>query len=293
VAKSQDVLELVKQSVALEDKLNPERLKRNFLLLSLRAVVLNSSQTLGQGGWHSDGVQGCERIQMDGLKTSIDRAYTISSRLPTAVTDLRLNLDPHRRLAEKMNLTLDQFNMQDIIQKTVDQAESDARQLGKTIIKYAVPNTLQYLNPTMLHSAQPSITPPGEKLQRSFMRILFTEIPRDRLGDTVNPVFGPIYPMKMKQLTDIFEVPWGQSQFAYKHTDIPSPYGTAEQIIKARSMATLHENDFSGEDATDGSEDSSGEGIRTEASTEFSEIELNSAQLSVRHTKVFDPCGPV
>jgi len=239
LARSSDVVRLVKQALTLEQKLNPVRLRKNFLLLSLRVAVLEGGQSLGQGGWHSDGAQGCERIQMDGLKTPIDRAYTISSALPTSVTDLRLNLEAHRRLAAKKGLTLDQFNVQDIIQKTVDQAESHARLLGKTIVKYAAPNVVEYLNPTMLHAAQTFIGPPGDRAKRSFMRILFSEVPRDRLGDTVNPIFGPIYALKIKVLTDIYELPWNATQFAYTHPDIPSTMSTPEAILRQRSQMRM------------------------------------------------------
>ena len=54
---------------------------------------------------------------MDGKKVPIDRVYGIANNLPTHITDLRLNLDPVRQEAAKQGLSLDQFNIQDIIQK--------------------------------------------------------------------------------------------------------------------------------------------------------------------------------
>ena len=88
---------------------------------------------------------------MDGGKVPIDRVYAIANILPTQVTDMRLDLDPVREEAAKQGFTLDQFNIQDIIQKTVVKAEQDANASGKTLLTNAGVNNLFYANPYVLH----------------------------------------------------------------------------------------------------------------------------------------------
>ena len=69
------------------------------MLVTFRNWSLDSGVSQGMTGWHIDGHQGAERIQMDGSKVPIDRVYAISNGLPTQVTDLRLDLDPVREEA--------------------------------------------------------------------------------------------------------------------------------------------------------------------------------------------------
>ena len=44
-------------------------------------------------------------------------------------------------------------------------------------------------------------------ITRTFARILFSTFTRNRLGDSINPVLGPIYPLKIKTIKDIHEIP--------------------------------------------------------------------------------------
>ena len=44
-------------------------------------------------------------------------------------------------------------------------------------------------------------------IDRTFVRIICSTYERDRLGDTINPIIGPIYPLKVKTITDIHEIP--------------------------------------------------------------------------------------
>ena len=178
-----------------------------MLLLTVRVDNLQPGETLGQGGWHVDGHQGAERLQMNGEKVAIDRVYAISNTLSTQSTDMRLDLDPVRERAIKDNLTLDQYNLQDIIQKSVIEAENQANLEGNTIITCAGDNNLVYANPYMIHQSRRNDT--DIPVKRTFMRILFTVDERDRIGDTISPVIGPCYPFKIKTITDILQLPEG------------------------------------------------------------------------------------
>jgi hypothetical protein len=205
LARGEDFMSLVKQTLVMEHQLNPERLENNFLLVTLRVGELTQSQSLGNTGWHVDGHQGAERLQMDGTKMPIDRVYCMSNTLPTQVTDLRLDMDPVRAKARSMLMTLDQFNLQDIIQKTVEKAEAETQEQGRTIITNAGENRLFYANPYVIH--QSPVNPSNERIRRSFLRLLYTVDERDRIGDTVSPVTGPCYPFKIKTITDILQLP--------------------------------------------------------------------------------------
>ena len=205
LAKGTDFMTLVKQTLIMEYQLNRERLLNNFLLVTLRVGELTNSKSLGNTGWHVDGHQGAERLQMDGSKMPIDRVYCMCNTLPTQVTDLRLDLDPVRLKACSKLMTLDQFNLQDIIQKTVEKAEADAQEMGQTIITTAGENCLFYANPYVIHQSPVNTT--DHPIRRSFVRLLYTVDERDRIGDTVSPITGPCYPFKIKTITDILQLP--------------------------------------------------------------------------------------
>ena len=205
LAKGADFVSLVKQTLVTEYQLNPERLRNNFLLVTLRVGDLTQSQSLGNTGWHVDGHQGAERLQMDGSKVPIDRVYCMSNTLPTQITDLRLDLGPVRSKARSKLMTLDQFNLQDIIQKTVEKAEKAVQEQGRTIITTAGENRLFYANPYIIH--QSPVNPTKQPVRRSFIRLLYTVDERDRIGDTVSPITGPCYPFKIKTIMDILQLP--------------------------------------------------------------------------------------
>ena len=207
LAKGTDFVALVKQTLVMEYQLNPERLRNNFLLVTFRVGELTRSQSLGNTGWHVDGHQGAERLQMNGSKVPIDRVYCMSNTLPTQITDLRLDFSPVRSMARSRLLTLDQFNLQDIIQKTVEKAETAAQAQGRTIITTAGENRLFYANPYIIH--QSPVNPTEQPIRRSFVRLLYTVDERDRIGDTVSPIIGPCYPFKIKTITDILQLPAG------------------------------------------------------------------------------------
>lgn len=206
-----DMLDLLKYSVAMEVNINRERLDSNFILLTFRTDNLEPSQSLGKTGWHIDGHQGVERIQKDGKKVAIDRVYCVSNTLPTQYSDIRLDLSQIRNLAECESLTLDQYNIQSIIQQTVQKADKEC----KTVIHEAPENRVFYANPYVIHQSQVNNT--QAPIKRHFARVLFSVDERDRIGDTVSPIFGPIYPFKIKQIIDIKQPPTDNNLYMYKH----------------------------------------------------------------------------
>ena len=136
---------------------------------------------------------------------SIDRVYCISNTLSTQATDMRLDLQPVRDMAIRDGLTLDQYNLQDIIQKSVTNCERQANLQNMTIITNAGDNKLFYANPYMIH--QSSCNNTDKPIKRSFLRLLVSEDERDRIGDTISPQIGPCYPFKIKNIVDILQLP--------------------------------------------------------------------------------------
>ena len=204
-----DMIKLLKYSVAMECKINRERLDSNFILLTFRTDNLKNDESLGKTGWHIDGHQGVERIQKDGNKVPIDRVYCVSNTLPTEYSDIRLDLSPIRELAKSEMLTIDQYNIQSIIQHTVQKAEKDQH----NVIHEAPKNKVFYANPYVIHQSQVNKT--SVPIQRHFARVLFSVDERDRIGDTVSPIFGPIYPFKIKQIIDIKQPPNDDNFYKY------------------------------------------------------------------------------
>jgi hypothetical protein len=89
--------------------------------------------------------------------------------------------------------------MQDVIEFEVTKAL--ASNTGK--ISVMEPNQLYFMNPYMVHKAQINT---GAPIERTFLRILVSTFKRDRLGDTVNPILGPLWRYKVKTITDIHEM---------------------------------------------------------------------------------------
>ena len=193
-----DMMKALKFSCDIERQIDKDRFENNFVLLTLRTDTLQREQSLGNTGWHIDGHQGVERIQKNGKKVPIDRQYCVSNILPTQVIGIRLDLDPVRELAKKEALTLDQYNIQSIIQRTIEKCDTSN-------IQEVPANKIFYANPYMFHQSQVNHT--NTLIERHFARILFTVDERDRIGDTINPLFGPIYPFKIKQIVDIKQFP--------------------------------------------------------------------------------------
>jgi len=164
-----------------------------FLSISDSEVLPNDSQR--RGGWHIDGHQGYERLVDANIKHLTDRQYILCDVLPTEFYPMKFDFSEIRK-----NHNLDSVNMQDIIEKFVSKQEMMNPKLVSTI----VPNKINFLTPYMVHRGQTNKT--NKPIKRKFIRLICSPYSRDRIGDTINPIFGPLNPMKIKTITDIYEV---------------------------------------------------------------------------------------
>jgi hypothetical protein len=189
---------LIKFACQIELECNPEFMNQYYIFLSISHSIIPPGDFQRRGGWHIDGHQGYERLQKDGKKLPCDRQYLISNVLPTEIISCPFNFDKIREYCRKNFSDLDSVNMQDVIEQQASYYESSAN------VSTLVPNQLNFLNPYMVHRAVPNKS--DQPIRRSFARLLFSTFTRNRLGDSVNPVLGPIYPLKIKTIKDIHEI---------------------------------------------------------------------------------------
>jgi hypothetical protein len=114
---------------------------------------------------------------------------------------MEFNFDRVREYCKKHGYLLDDVNMQDVLEYYGLQHE---RKHPESVSNLQV-NQLYYLNPYMVHRGAVNNT--DHLINRTFVRILCSTYMRDRLGDTVNPILGPVYPLKIKTIDDIHEIP--------------------------------------------------------------------------------------
>lgn len=184
----------------VEMKYNPYFLDDYFIFLSVSHSQIQPGTTQRRGGWHIDGHQGYERVQPNNQKLPCDRQYTISNVLPTQYILHSFNFDNVRAYCKSNHYELDNVNMQDVIEFQA----SNAEMANPNKVRQLMPNRLFFLNPYMVHRA--TANPFAYPVQRTFVRILCSTYGRDRLGDSINPLLGPIYPLKVKTIVDIHEM---------------------------------------------------------------------------------------
>ena len=189
----------IKYVCDIEQALNPYFLQDYYIFLTISNTIVPTESMQRRGGWHIDGHQGNERIQKNGEKLPCDRQYLICNELPTHTIQCRMNFDEVRAYCRKQLCHIDSVNMQDVIERQVAKIPEDQRKVTPLLV-----NQLFFLNPYMIHKAAVNH---GPAISRTFMRILCSTFTRNRLGDSINPVLGPIYPMKIKTITDIHEMP--------------------------------------------------------------------------------------
>ena len=193
------LMPLIKFACQIERRCNPEFINQYYIFLSVSHSIIPPGAMQRRGGWHIDGHQGYERLQKNGKKLPCDRQYLISNILPTQSISCRFNFDKLREYCKKHYCDLDSINMQDVIEQQASSHECDE---NITTLKV---NQLNFLNPYMVHRAVYNHT--DKPITRTFARILFSTFTRNRLGDSINPVLGPIYPLKIKTIKDIHEIP--------------------------------------------------------------------------------------
>ena len=194
------LLPLIEYACGIEKTYNPYFLENYYLFITVSHSIISQNQSQRRGGWHIDGHQGYERVQKDGQKLWCDRQYLICNTLPTQSIAHQFNFDKLRKYCKTHFCQLDSINMQDVIEIHASHQE----QKDNSCVSEIPVNQLVFLNPYMVHRASRN---PCDAVKRTFVRILFSTYARDRLGDSINPVFGPLYPMKVKTITDIHEVP--------------------------------------------------------------------------------------
>jgi len=192
----------VSYALDFESHFNPLFLEHYYLFLSVSHGTVDPGHMQRRGGWHVDGHQGYERIQPTGTKLPTDRQYTISDKLATEYVDVTLNFDFLRQYLHREICSMDSVNFQHVLELHVNQ-EIARRYKKEDILKSATPNVMTYFNPYVIHKA--AVNYDNIPVKRTFARFLFSVYPRDRIGDSVNPIFGPIYPLKIKTITDIHE----------------------------------------------------------------------------------------
>ncbi len=188
----------IKYICNIESELNPCFLDDYYIFLTVNNTMVPTNGMQRRGGWHIDGHQGHERMQKNGEKLPCDRQYIICNVLPTESIQCQMDFSEVREYCRRQFCHMDSVNMQDVIERSIAKIPEDQRKM--TTIDA---NQLFFLNPYMIHKAKINHGPP---IRRTFMRILCSTFTRNRLGDTINPVLGPVYPLKIKTITDIHEI---------------------------------------------------------------------------------------
>jgi hypothetical protein len=166
-----------------------------YMFLSISDGKVEPGNTHRRGGWHIDGHQGVERLVKPGIKHLTDRQYILCDTLPTEFYPMKFDFGELIK-----SHTLDNINIQDQIEKMTAKQE----ELYPGLVSTIKPNQINFLTPYMVHRGQTNVM--GKPIARKFIRLISSSYSRDRVGDTVNPIFGPINPMKIKTITDIYEV---------------------------------------------------------------------------------------
>ncbi|MFC3909362.1 hypothetical protein ACFORL_09795 [Legionella dresdenensis] len=193
------LMPLIKHACQIERQCNPEFMNQYYIFLSVSHSIVQPGTMQRRGGWHIDGHQGYERLQKNGKKLPCDRQYLISNVLPTESIHCRFDFNKLREYCKKNYCDLDSINMQDVIEQQASAYESNEN------IMRLQENQLNFLNPYMAHRAVCNHT--DKPITRTFARILFSTFTRNRLGDSINPILGPVYPLKIKTIKDIHEIP--------------------------------------------------------------------------------------
>jgi len=187
--------EYIQYLAQIELKSNPYFFCNYYLFLSISDSEVLPNDTHRRGGWHIDGHQGYERLINSNVKQLTDRQYILCDVLPTEFYPMKFDFNEIRK---KHNL--DSVNMQDIIEKMVSKQELLKPELISTIKT----NEINFLTPYMVHRGQTNKT--DKPIKRKFIRLICSPYSRDRIGDTINPIIGPLNPMKIKTITDIYEI---------------------------------------------------------------------------------------
>ena len=191
---------IIEDACQVEVQFNPYFIDQFYIFLSVSSSTIASQESQRRGGWQIDGHQGFERLKKNGEKMPCDRQYIMSNVIPTEFIPMDFDFNNIRKYCSRNWCDLDAVNMQDVIEQYASRKEA----IDPYSIVTVKANTLYHVNPYMAHRAAIN---QGLPVHRTFVRISCSTYPRDRLGDPINPSFGPIFLMKIKTITDIHEVP--------------------------------------------------------------------------------------
>jgi hypothetical protein len=191
----EDLADYIQLLAQVELNSNPYFKLDYYMFLSISDGNVEPGNTHRRGGWHIDGHQGYERLVNSGVKHLIDRQYILCDTLPTEFYPMKFDFDKLRK-----SHILDSVNIQDQIEKMTGKQE----QLYPKLVSTISPNQINFLTPYMVHRGQTNNT--DSPIARKFIRLICSTYSRDRLGDTINPIIGPLNPLKVKTITDIYEV---------------------------------------------------------------------------------------
>lgn len=183
---------------AIELKINKNYIENNFVFVTIDCNKVSPHTSQRRGGFHIDGLQGNERINNNLNKFKCNRQYLICNSLPTEYTDENISISKVEKYCSENNININNINIQDIIQQQCDL-------LNKEQIKSVKINTLNLLDTYVIHRS--SINTTEDIIDRTFVRIIVSEYDQgNRLGDTINPLLGPLFKYKIKMNFDLMEV---------------------------------------------------------------------------------------
>jgi len=187
--------EYIQYLTQIELKSNPYYFTKYYMFLSISDSEVLPNDTHRRGGWHIDGHQGYERLINSKVKQLTDRQYILCDVLPTEFYPMKFDFSQIRK-----NHNLDSVNMQDIIETLTYKQEI----LNPELVSTIKTNEINFLTPYMVHRGQTNKT--NKPIKRKFIRLICSPYSRDRIGDTINPIIGPLNAMKIKTITDIYEI---------------------------------------------------------------------------------------
>ena len=183
----------------IELRTNPYFMSDSYMFLSISDSYVLPNDTHRRGGWHIDGHQGYERLidigKQNIVKHVTDRQYILCDTLPTEFYPMNFNFQNLRK-----KHVLDSVNIQDQIEKMTAEQEL----LYPKLISTIKTDQINFFTTYMVHRGQTNNT--DKPIKRKFIRLICSTYSRDRFGNSINPIFGPLNPLKIKTVTDIYEV---------------------------------------------------------------------------------------
>lgn len=190
---------------------NKSRFLDSYTYLTTRKGIISPTDhnALGIDGWHVDGLWGArtkffQKTEVHGPAT-LDRNYVIQSseEMRTEWTPYGVDLESIKQEALEAGFAnLDTYFATHENQETAPPAplqriinESIKEKIkihGKEeVVHYLPPKTLAFFDATVIHRVPENTT--SHPIKRSLLRLAFSPDPFNKLGNSINPVTGPIF----------------------------------------------------------------------------------------------------